>query len=80
MKSKKQPALACPIDAIGASARPMVAFSGFCESREPPPLGNALGIVPSHRHGHQNGQQSGYMLIVVTFAVALAAAGAIRSD
>ena len=40
----------------------MVAFSGFCESREPPPLGNALGIVPSHRHGHQNGQQSGYML------------------
>ncbi len=40
----------------------MVAFSGFCESHEPPPLGDARGIVPPHRHGHPNGQQSGYML------------------
>ena len=40
----------------------MVAFSGFCESHEPPPLSNTLGIEPSHRHGHRNGQQSGYML------------------
>jgi hypothetical protein len=62
MKSKKQPALACPIDAIGASARPMVAFSGFCESHEPPPSGDVHGIVPPHRHGHRNGQQIGYML------------------
>ncbi len=40
----------------------MVAFSGFCESHEPPPLGDVRGIVPPHCHGHQNGQQSGYML------------------
>ena len=29
MKSKKQPALACPFDNIGASACPVVVFSGF---------------------------------------------------
>jgi hypothetical protein len=40
----------------------MVAFSGFNESHEPPPSGDARGIVPPHRHGHRNGQQSGYML------------------
>ncbi len=62
MKLKKQPALVCPIDAIGASARPMVAFSGFCESHEPPPSGDVRGIVLPHCHGHQNGQQCGYML------------------
>jgi hypothetical protein len=39
----------------------MVAFSGFYESHKPPPLGDARGIVPLHRDGHQNGQQSGYM-------------------
>ena len=54
--------LVCPIDAIGASARPMVAFSGFYESHEPPPLGDASGIVPPHCHGHQNDQQSGFIL------------------
>ena len=47
---------------IGASARPTVVFSGFYESHEPPPLGDARGIVPPHRDGPQNGQQSGYML------------------
>jgi hypothetical protein len=31
-KCPKQPALECPIDAFGASARPMVVFSGFYES------------------------------------------------
>ena len=36
MKWKKQPALACPIDAFGVSARPMAAISGFFESHEPP--------------------------------------------
>jgi len=51
----------------------MVAFSGFCESHKPSPLGDALGIIPPHHHGHQNG-------IGITFAVALAAAGAIRSN
>jgi len=62
MKPKKQPALACPFDNIRASARPMVAFSGFYESRKPPPSGDARGIVPLHRDGHRNGHQSGYML------------------
>ena len=64
MKCPKQPALvlACPYDAIRASACPMVTFSGFYESHEPPPLGNARGIAPPHRDGHRNGQQSGYML------------------
>jgi hypothetical protein len=53
----------CPIDAIGASACPMVAFSGFYESHEPPPLpsGDARIVLP-HRDGHRSGQQSGYML------------------
>jgi len=51
--------LACPIDAIEASARPMVEFSGFYESHEPPPSGDARGIVLPHRHGHRNGQQRG---------------------
>jgi len=39
----------------------MVAFSGFHESHEPPPLGDARGIVPSHQDAHRNWQQSGYM-------------------
>jgi hypothetical protein len=40
----------------------MVAFSGFYESHEPHPLGNAHSIVPPHCDGHRNGQQSWYML------------------
>ncbi len=47
---------------IGASARPMGAYSGFYESHEPPPSGDAHGIVPAHRNSHRNGQQSGYIL------------------
>ena len=43
----------------------MVAFSGFYESHEPPPLGNAHSIELPHRH----------LLIV-----ALAAARAIRNE
>ena len=62
MKCPKQPALACHFDAIGVSARPMAAFSGFYESHEPPPLGVVRGIVPPHPDGHRNGQQSGYIL------------------
>ena len=62
MKSKKQLALACPFDNIRASARPMVAFSGFYESHKPPPSGDVRGIVPLHRDGHRNSHQSGYML------------------
>jgi len=62
MKSKKQPALACLIDAIGASARPMAVFSGFYESPSPPPLGDVCCIVPPHRDDHRNGHQSGYIM------------------
>jgi hypothetical protein len=58
----------------------MVAFSGFYESHEPPPSGDARGIVLPHRHGHQNGQQRGGMLLIVVFIVFLAAAGAIRTS
>ena len=47
---------------IGASARPMAAFSGIYESHEPPPSGDAHGIVPAHCNCHQNGQQSGHIL------------------
>ena len=62
MKCPKQPDLACPFYNIGASARPMVAFSAFDESHEPSPLVDARSIVPPHRNGHQNGQQSECML------------------
>jgi len=40
----------------------MAAFSGFYESQKPPSLSDACGIVPVHCDGHQNGQQSGYIL------------------
>ena len=81
-KSKKQLMLVCPIGAIGASAHPMVAFSGFYESPGPLPLGEACGIVPPHRKGHLNGSKVGTYCtgIAVLFAVALAADGAIRSE
>jgi len=59
----------------------MVAFSGFYESHEPPPSGDARGIVPPHCDGYQNGQQSGYMCsIIVGLIVALAAAGRYRAS
>ena len=62
MKCPKQPALVCTIDAIRPSACLMVAFSGFYESHKPPPSGDARGIIPPHRDGHQNGHQSEYIL------------------
>ena len=40
----------------------MAAFSGFYKSHKPPPSGDAHGIVPAHRDGHQNDHQSGYMV------------------
>jgi len=40
----------------------MAAFSGFYESHEPPPSGDARGIVPAHCDGHRNSQQSGFIL------------------
>jgi hypothetical protein len=58
LKDSKTAALRCPFFNIRASACPMAAFSGFYESHEPTPLGDARGIVPAHRHGHQNGQKS----------------------
>ena len=47
---------------IGASACPMVAFSGFYESQEPPPSGNVHSIVPLLHNDHRNGRQSAYIL------------------
>jgi hypothetical protein len=54
----------------------MVAFSGFYfyESHKPPQLGKVRRIVPAHHHSH-----GGVFCIVVSFDVALAAAGAIQS-
>jgi hypothetical protein len=40
----------------------MVAFSGFYESHELPPSGDARGILPPHRDHHRNGHQNGYIL------------------
>ena len=40
----------------------MASFSGLYESHEPPPSGDAHGIVSVHRYGHQNCQQSGHIL------------------
>ena len=58
---------------MGVSACLIWAFSGFYESHEPPPLGDALSIVLTHCDGHQNGQQSGYILhrrvVVVTLVL-----------
>jgi len=62
MKLKKQPTLVCPIDAIGASARPIEAFIGFYESHEPPPSVNVCGTVPPHCDDNQNRHQSWYIL------------------
>ena len=65
---------------IGASARLMAAFSGFYESHKPPPSGDVRSIVPAHRDGHETASKVGSFCIVVPFAVALAAAGAIQSE
>ncbi len=47
LKDSKFAALQCPFYKIGASARPMVAFSSFYESHKPPSLGDACSIVQS---------------------------------
>ena len=77
MKCPKQLDLACPFCNIGASASLMVAFSGFYESHEPPPSGNACSIVPAHRDDHRIASKVGTFCIIV---VALAAVGAIRRE
>ncbi len=58
----------------------MAAFSGFYESHVPTQLGDARSIVPAHRHGHHNGEQSGHILHHCFDSVALAAVGAILSE
>ena len=40
----------------------MAVFSGFYESHKPPPSFDARGIIPAHRDGHRNSQQSGFIL------------------
>ncbi len=55
----------------------MAAFSGFYESHEPPPSGDAYSIVPAHRDGHQIASKVGTFCIIV---VALVAVGAIRRE
>jgi hypothetical protein len=50
------------IDAIGASAHLMAAFSGFYESHEPPLLGDVHSMVLLHCHDHQNDQQSRHVM------------------
>ena len=80
MKSKKQLALACPIDAIEATVCPMAAFSGFYESPGPPPWVDVRGIVPPHRDDHQMAIKVSTFCIVVLFAVTLVAAGVIHSQ
>ena len=62
LKDNEFVALRYPFYNIGASAHPMAAFSGFNGSHDPPPSGDARGIVPLHHDVDQNGQQSGYML------------------
>jgi hypothetical protein len=58
----------------------MAASSGFYQSPEPPQLGNAQGIVLAHRRDHQKWPAKFvHFLVVVLFAVALVAAGAIWS-
>jgi len=58
----KRQVLACPIGYIGVDARPMMVFSGFYESHEPPLSGDVCSIILPHRDGHQNGQQNGFIL------------------
>jgi hypothetical protein len=57
----------------------MAAFSGFYESHNPPPLGDARGIVPPHCDGHLNGSKVGTCCIIFVLIDALAAARAIQS-
>jgi hypothetical protein len=59
----------------------MAASSGFYQSPGPSSSGNARGIVLAHCLCHQNGHQSwSIFFVIVLFAVALAAAGVIRSE
>ena len=62
LKDGKFMTLRCPFYNIRASACPIAAVSGFYESHGSTSSGDVRGIVPAHRHGHRNGQQSGHIL------------------
>ncbi len=55
---------------IGRNTCPMVASSGFYQSPEPPPSGDVGGMVPGHRCGYQNGQQS-WSIYLLSFCLLL---------
>ena len=76
MKCPKQQDCACPFYNIGASTHLTLAFSGFYENHEPPPLGNVCGIVPVHRNGQCQwpskwSEKVAHCIIVVLLIVAL---------
>ena len=52
---------AWPIATISRNTRPVATASGFYPSPKPLLSGDARGIVPVHRHGHQNGQGMWYI-------------------
>jgi hypothetical protein len=52
-----------PMGQYGASSCLMAASSGFWSSPGHAALGNALGVAPADRHGHQNGKQRTNMLM-----------------
>ncbi len=70
--------LACLIDAVRAGAHPVVAFSGFCESHEPPPLGDVLST--RIMMAIETASKVGTFCINILLIVTLAAARGIRSE
>jgi hypothetical protein len=79
MKCLKQLDLACPFCKIGGSDHPMVVFSGFYESHEPPPSGDVRDIVRRIVMAIKTANKVGACFIIVELIVALVAAWAIRS-
>jgi hypothetical protein len=58
----------------------MVVFSGFYESNDPPPSGDARIIVPTHCDGlSKRPAKVGTCSIIIVLIVSLAAAGAMQS-
>jgi hypothetical protein len=65
---------------IGVCARPIVAFSGFYESHEPPSSGDARGRYRRIATAIEMAIKVGTFCIIAVLIVTLAAAGAIRSE
>ncbi len=63
-KTRKIPDKHWPMAYIGRHTRPEALTSGFRDSPGPPPSGDALGYVPAHRQGQQNGRQVWYFFVV----------------